>query len=75
MHGGTLGARVGGGHARTRENQTTGGGRDSDDLLEHYSSLLAMRSQAADHITGNEDGVMRLRPYGRIHPSQLTLHV
>ena len=36
--GGTLGTRVGDGQARTRENQTTGGSRSGDDLLDHYSS-------------------------------------
>jgi hypothetical protein len=38
VHGGTLGAGVGDGHAGTRENQTTGGGSGGDDLLEHCSS-------------------------------------
>src|SRR5690606_40010899 len=70
VHGGTLGTRVGDGQARTRENQTTSGSRSSDDLLDHYSSLLAMRSKIADHTTGNEEGVMRLRAYGRIHSSR-----
>src|ERR1041384_3702199 len=45
VRGDTLGARVGDGQARTRENQTTGGSRGSDDLLDHYSSLLAKRSK------------------------------
>jgi hypothetical protein len=69
VHGGTLGTRVGDGQARTRENQTTGGSRSSDDLLDHYSSLLAKAIQASDRITCNEEGVMELRAYGRIHPS------
>jgi hypothetical protein len=45
VRGSTLSARVGGGDTRARENQSTGGSRSSDDLLDHYSSLLAMRSQ------------------------------
>ena len=35
---GTLRARVGDGHARTREHQTASDSRSSDDLLDHYSS-------------------------------------
>jgi hypothetical protein len=42
VHGGTLGTRVGNGQARARENQPTSGSRSSDDLLDHYSSSLAM---------------------------------
>jgi hypothetical protein len=41
VHSGTLSARVGDGQTRTRENQATGGSRSGDDLLDHYSSLLA----------------------------------
>jgi hypothetical protein len=47
VHGGTLGTRVGDGQARAGENQTTGGSRSSDDLLDHSSSLLAKRPQGA----------------------------
>src|SRR5689334_22377860 len=39
VHSGTLGTRIGDSQARTRENQTTGGSRSGDDLLDHYSSL------------------------------------
>ncbi|BBC37783.1 hypothetical protein SGFS_090770 [Streptomyces graminofaciens] len=70
MHGGTLGAGVGDGQTRTRENQTTGGSRSGDDLLEHYSSLLAKRLQVASRITCNEEGVMELRAYGPIHSTR-----
>ncbi len=38
LHGGALGAGVGNGQTRTREHQTTGGCRDSGDLLHHGNS-------------------------------------
>ncbi|GAA3240617.1 hypothetical protein GCM10020256_62890 [Streptomyces thermocoprophilus] len=71
MHGGTLGTGVGDGETRTRENQTAGGSRSSDDLLDHLF-LLAGKSDpsVADRITSNEEGVMGLRAYRRIHSSQ-----
>jgi hypothetical protein len=59
---GTLGTGIGDGHARTSSHETTGDSGSGDDLLDHFSSLLAKRPQlrtAYDTTTSEEAGYYR----------------